>query len=369
MKTLKTTRKTMTRNRRDRGFTLVEMLVAGAVFALICGAALSLFATHAPLFNKQQNLAALNIQIRNAVSQLQLDTINAGSGYYQGINIPDFPVGLTIENHTATPCNVPATFTYGPNCFDQLNIIAVDPSTPPAHPTDIGANCVSSTSAILFANPIAPTTTAQLAADFHTGDQLLLVSSDGSQMTAVTLTKDGSVSGAKVQLQHNPTGADGTNAADPAFITTNPNNKLGTTFCNADWILKISPITYKVDTSTPSDPKLIREQPSGSNNDVVVAEQIIGFKVGAITWNSCNGGCTSDDGSTYNYDSSTYTSGGVAQAYNFSLIRSVQMELIGRTNPNPDPSYVYRNGFDKGPYQIQSVSIVVNPRNLTMSNH
>ena len=117
----------MTRNRRDRGFTLVELLVAGAVFMLIVGAALSLFAKHAPLFNQQQNMAALNIQIRNAVSQLQLDTINAGSGYYQGINIPEFPLGLTIQNNTATPCNTPATFTYGPNCFDQLNIISRGP--------------------------------------------------------------------------------------------------------------------------------------------------------------------------------------------------------------------------------------------------
>ena len=134
--------------------------------------------------------------------------------------------------------------------------------------------------------------------------------------------------------------------------------------------MKILPITYKVDTTTDaSNPKLIREQPSGSTNDVVVAEQMVGFKVGAIIWNSCTPACTSDDGSTYNYDDSTYADSSGSQADNFSLIRSVQMEVIARTNPNPDPSYVYRNGFDGGPYQIQSVSVVVNPRNLTMSNH
>src|SRR4029077_19386218 len=164
-------------NRRDRGFTLLEMLVALGIFLVISGAALALFAQHQPLFNKQQNMAALNIQIRNAVSQLQLDTINAGSGYYQGINIPDFPVGLTIQNNTTTPCNTASTFTYGPNCFDQLNIIAIDSSAPPSHPSDSGTSCVSTTSSTLFANPVSPTTTAQLAAAFHSGDQLLLVSS------------------------------------------------------------------------------------------------------------------------------------------------------------------------------------------------
>ncbi len=361
--------KTMLRTRRDRGFTLPELLVASFVAVLICGAALALFAKHAPLFNQQQNMAALNIQIRNAVSQLQLDTINAGSGYYQGINIPDFPIGLTIQNNTTTPCDTPSTLTYGPNCFDQLNIVAVDSSAPPSHPTDTNGNCVSSTVTPVYANPVSPTTAAQLAADFHSGDQILLVSSDGSQMTSVLLTQNGTVSGARVQLNHNLTAANGTNSSDPAYITVKPNSKLGTTFCTSDWILKIAPIIYKVDTSTPSDPKLIREQPSGSANDVIVAEQLVGFKVGAIIWNSCTPACTSDDGTTYNYDSSTYSSGGVAQAYNFSLVRSVQMEMIGRTNPNPDPTYVYRNGFDGGPYQIQSVSIVVNPRNLTMSNH
>jgi prepilin-type N-terminal cleavage/methylation domain-containing protein len=368
--------KTMTRIRRDRGFTLVELLVAGAVFVLIVGAALSLFATHAPLFNKQQNLAALNIQIRNAVSQLQLDAINAGSGYYQGTNVPELPLGLTIQNNTATPCNTPATFTYGPNCFDQINIISSDQSTPASHPSNGAGGCALTTGSPMYATPVAPTTAAQLAADFHTGDQLLLINAASSQVNTVILTQNGSVSGANVQLNFGPTAANGTNAADPAFIAVKVNNKLGTSFCTTDWISKILPISYKVDTSTPSNPKLIREQPSGiAANDVVVAEQIIGFKIGAMNWNSMTLGGTADDELTYNYDSGSYTTccttPGVPtpQPYNFSLVRSIQMELIARTNPNPDPSYVYRNGFDQGPYQIQSVSVVVNPRNLTMNNH
>ena len=195
-------------------------------------------------------------------------------------------------------------------------------------------------------------------------------------MTSVVLSKDGHVAGGKVQLDHNPTAAGGVNASDLTGIATTANNKLGSDFCQTAWIVKISPITYKVDTTTdPSNPKLVREQPTGSANDVVVAEQLVGFKVGAITWDACTLGCTTDDEHTYNYDSTTYSDnsgpGGVltSQSNNYSLIRSVQIEVIGRTNPNPDPSYVYRNGFDQGPYQVQSVSIVVNPRNLTMNNH
>lgn len=354
-----------------RGFSLVELLVATAVFLIVSAAALSLFTSHLPLFAEQQNQAGLNIQMRNAVSQMQLDVANAGSGYYQGINIPDFPIGVTIVNNVATsstPCNTPSTFTYGTNCFDQLNVISIDASTPPAHPTDsTGTTCVSTTSSTIFASPLGSTTAAQLAADYHNGDEVLLVTANGSQISSAILTQDGSVAGGKVKLQHNGSASNGT-FADPAGVSTNANNKLGTNFCGTDWVLKMNPISYYVSTATPSDPQLVRQQPSGSGTPVLLADQIIGFKVGAILWNNCVTTCTSDDESTYNYDSSTYVSGGNAQAYNYSLIRSVQIEMIGRTVPNFAPTYVFRNSFDSGPYQIESSSTVLNPRNLSMNN-
>jgi len=364
--------KTTTAHARTRGFSLLELLVATALFLVISGAALSLYSSHLPLFSEQQNQAGLNIAMRNTVSQLQLDVANAGSGYYQGINIPDFPISLTIQNNlatTSTPCNTPSTFTYGANCFDQLNVIMVDANTKPAHVDQSGTTCSSMTATTLFANPVPPTTPAQQAALYHAGDQILVVASDGSKMTSVVLSKDGKVAGGKVQLDHNATALDGT-GGDPAYITNNPNNKLGAKFCATDWVVKILPISYKVDTSNASDPKLIREQPSGSTNDVVLAEQMIGFKVGAILWNNCTTtSCTSDDQSTYNYDANSYQSGSTAQGYNYSLVQSIQVELIGRTIPNFAPTYVFRNGFDNGPYQIESASVVINPRNITMNNH
>lgn len=337
------------------GFSMLELLVAVALFVIIGGAAFSLFAKHAPLFTQQQNLTGLNITMRNAVAQMQMDIVNAGTGYYPGTNFPDWPIGITIQNNPpSSSCYNATTHTYTATCFDTLNVIAMDQTTPPSHPTDSGSNCVSTTSSILFANPPTGMTAATLASYFHTGDQVLVVKSDGSQMTTTILTKDGQATGNKVQLQHNPTGADGSNAStyDPLGITTNASNKLGTSYCSADWIMKLAPVTYTVDASDPTDPKLTRKQ-NGSTD--VVAEQIIGFKVGATIWNSASN--TSSD--FYSFDSSSY-------GYNYSLIRSVRLSLIGRTPPYQSGAKNFQNNFDQGNYQIQAISIAVNPRNLSM---
>jgi hypothetical protein len=191
-----------------------------------------------------------------------------------------------------------------------------------------------------------------LAADYHNGDQVLLVKSDGSQMTTTILTADGSVTGGKVKLSHNPTGADGTNdvVGDPLALSNNTDsNKLGTQFCNTDWVLKLAPITYSVDATDPTDPKLVRTQ-SGVTN--VISEQVIGFKVGATIWNG-----TTDN--TYSFDSSSY-------AYDWQRVRSIRVSLIGRTGT--DGGNNFRNTFDGGPYRIESVSVVINPRNLSMND-
>ncbi len=349
---------------RQRGFSLAELLIATAVFLIVGGAAFLLVRRHQPLFSQQQNLAALNVGLRNAIALLEIDLSNAGTGFYPGANIPDFPIGVTLINSAAgTSCYDAATHTYTAACFDTLNILATDRNTPPVHPQDIGTNCVSTTSSIMFTEPAPGLTLAQTAALFHTGDQLLVVKSDGSQMTTTVLTQDGDVSGAKVRLQHNPTGADGTNSSlnDPLGISTNLNNKLGTTFCLNDWVLKLAPVTYRVDSADPANPRLVRSQ---SGNTAVVSEQVIGFKVGASLWNSGLG----TSGETYNFDASTYGNPAGSEPYNYTLVRSVRVSLIGRTTPNPDPTFTFRNTFDQGPYQIQGASVVVNPRNLSMKD-
>jgi prepilin-type N-terminal cleavage/methylation domain-containing protein len=335
------------------GFSLLELMVAMAIFLVIGGAAVNLVKKHVPLFTSQQNQTGLNITMRNAVAQMQIDVVNAGTGYYQGVNIPAWPIGITVINSSpGSGCFNSATKSYGPTCFDALNVIAVDQNTPPANPQDSGANCVSTTSSSLFVTPVGATTLAQLAADFHSGDQVLIVKSDGSQMTTTILTSDGQVTGGKVKLAHNPTGADGTNgsSADPlALSNAADSNKLGTQFCTTDWVLKIAAITYSVDASDPTNPKLTRTQ-SGQTN--VIAEQIVGFKVGASVWNGTTDNAYSFDANNYNHD--------------WSLIRSVRVSIIGRTPA--DSSSTFRNAFDGGAYKIENVSVVINPRNLSMND-
>lgn len=375
--------------RNEGGFSILELLLATVIFLVVAGAALSLFSVQQPLLNRQQNFAGLNIAMRNAVAQIQLDVANAGTGYYPGTDIPDWPVGVTIVNsNPASACNTPATYTYSSTCFDQLNVLATDPNTPPSHPDTGGfafnsGDCIATTSSPIYVYPPSGTTAATLASDYHNGDQLLLVDTANSKITTILLSGLTGTGGTAttytnngytgVKLTFNTTNSDGTNtpANDPlnvttCLVTTTPcpagdlNPKLNTSFCYTDWILRLQPITYSVSTANASDPELVRTQ-GGTTS--VLAEQVIGFKVGAVAWN------VTDDTTPYSYNASnSSTSSPVGYSNEWWLIRSVQVALIARTTPNPGSSYTYRNGFDGGPYQIESEIATVNPRNMSMNN-
>ncbi len=117
----------------DAGFSLLELVIAMSIFLIVGGTALTLFSRHETLLSKEQGTAGLNIGLRSALSQIQIDAVNAGSGVITGAQIPAWPVGMTIvnSNPSATPtCSPASTGTYTANCFDSLNIVMVDPRTP-----------------------------------------------------------------------------------------------------------------------------------------------------------------------------------------------------------------------------------------------
>jgi len=378
------------RTQRAAGFTLIEFMVAMAMFLVLGGAVFQMFAKQAPAFSRQQNLAGTSIALQNAVSQMQIDLANAGTGYYPGDLIASAPIGATIVNQPsgAGACNVSATFTYTSACFDALNILTLNPSIPPKHPTDITGGtastiCSSINSSPFYIQPDAGKTTTQTAAEFQAGDQVLLITtggathsitgptggnsanaSSGTLVNSFVLTGAPTAGGNYVSLPFNAAAAGTLYTGDSLKISDSSSTNLGGAFCGADWVMKLEPTTYKVDATTnPQDPTLQRVQNGNTDN---IAEQIIGFKVGAATWNSTLNTSTL----TYSfYAPNLKTATPPGYGSNFELVRSVRVTMIGRTNPNPDPSYTFRNTFDGGPYQVLDATVVINPRNMTMNGN
>jgi prepilin-type N-terminal cleavage/methylation domain-containing protein len=400
--------------RAEKGFSLLELVIAMAIFLLVSGMSFSLFNQQQASAKLLQGQTGLNVALRNAATLLQVDLAGAGSGYFQGVNMPSWPVGVTIVNTMSTSgatCYNSATTSYGYTCFDQINVIvAATPSTyPPIHATDsTGAsgstNCSYTNTGTAYGQAAVVSgttwTLANTAAEFKAGDQLLLLNSTGTKITTVKLSAAPTVSGSTVKFTFSATNADGSTtslANDPLDIaycdgTANcaTNNKLTDMFCASDWILKLAPINYFVcagpggnntsicdqTSNSPDihDPKLMRMQNGVAS---VVMEQIIGFRAGAALWNGASESGDDDSVSTaYNYLASTYCIGGTGSActgglsspYNFSLIRAVRVSLIGRTVPSTTDNG-FENAFDQGHYQVQGVAVVVNPRNMSMNDN
>jgi prepilin-type N-terminal cleavage/methylation domain-containing protein len=383
---------------RSRGFSLLELVVAMAVFLLVSAAALVLFSRQQTNANSQPGLAGLNVGIRNATAQLQLDLANAGSGNYSGYNVPTWPIGVTIVNNVPTSsCYNSTTNSYGTNCFDQLNILvaANAASYPPINATDSTGgtsettNCSYTNQGVAYGQAAIVNGTVQslttTASYYNAGDQLLFLNSTGTQITTGVLTQAPTVYNSKaVKFTFNPTNSDGSNnlANDPLDITacggtTCPTaldppasplpvlaTYLGDQYCGSDWIIKLAPITYQVNASNANDPQLTRTK---GGTTTVVMDQVIGFKIGAALWNCITDTVTPQ----YYYDASKYDVNNNSPppydaAYLFAFVRSLRVSLIARTTPSSDPSFTFTNAFDGGRYLVQGASVVVNPRNLSM---
>jgi len=383
----------MKRPETSRGFSLVELMVAVAVFTVIAGSAFSLVAQHEPIAQRELQLSGLNTSLRSAIGQIQSDLGNAGTGYFTSANVTSFPIGAVVDNQSPVAnCSTGSpTFTYGATCFDTLNIVEADTSTLAnftalaLHPA-IG---FSTSAGTLQATPIAGDTAAKDAAYFKVGDELLLFASSAStasscsatgtattKFSAVVLSAAGAVSGSNVLLTYSalPTNGQvlkGSANADPLELTAFCGASLATNsypFATTDWVVRLDGITYKVDTTTnPADPRLVRTQRGVTS---MVADQIIGFKVGAGLWNT-----STSANDQFFYDPSEYTNTGTVvpfgtlgnDPYDFSLVRSLRASLIGRTPPSVKTN-TFTNPFDDGPYEIEALSTVVNPRNLSMND-
>jgi len=356
------------------GFTLIELLVAVTVFLIIGGAAMSLFRNHVSQFTTQQNQVGLNTSLRNALTQMEVDIANAGTGYFTTVDKANFPIGVTIgSGGSKVACNNGQT--YPAACFDTLNILSVDPNTPPGQ-ADAGtqAGCTTTTTGTgsviippagsLNAATGLPWTAAQYAALFTTGNQVLF-SSNLNYNTSV-LTANGAVgAGGDIALQFQPTAAAtlaNNSTTDPLGISSAPDPNLQTSFCaGTSWVVKLAPqITYGVDTITnPANPALYRKI-GAAGVQTPIADQIIGFRL-VTTLNNCAIAMTDWPAAPGQPKCNCGNT-------NFNQIRTVQISLIGRTTPLPNSADTFHNAFDQGPYRIEAVSVTASPRNLSMND-
>jgi prepilin-type N-terminal cleavage/methylation domain-containing protein len=407
--------------RNSKGFSILEMLVAMAVFLIVASAAFSLFNKHLALVTEQQSLSGVNIGLRNAMSQLELDLAAAGPNLFSGVQqagspVQPFSLGVMIHNNTpgaAGACAPNAKWAYPTNtaCFDSLTLLTVKPcaggSAPVLQIDDPGNSTESlASSSIVWGNDF--NSGANLANDascYKAGDEILVVQpsngipltcDNGNQfnycMGVVTLTKDAQVSGGKIQLQHNPTGA----GADPLGVlfsssgTNNYSNANGLSvgYSNGAFIVDLgdgtNDITYSVLTSAtdPTNTQLVRCNGAfcTAANSQVLTDQVIGFKVGAILWDNAKTNATDD--ANYFYDASKYCTDAIPGAdcsttpppandpYDFSLIRAVRVSMIARTVPSANSAVLtnFKNGFDGGPYLVQQGSVSVDLRSITNSD-
>jgi len=407
--------------RKSKGFSIFEMLVAMAVFLIIASAAFSLFNKHLALVTEQQSLSSVNIGLRNAMSQLELDLAAAGPNLFSGVQqsgspVQPFSLGVMIRNNTpaaAGACAPNANWSYPTNtaCFDSLTLLTVKPcaggNAPVLQIDDPGNSTESlSSSSVVWGNDFnSGANLTNDAACYKKGDEILVVQpsngipltcDNGNQfnycMGVVTLTKDAQVSGGKIQLQHNPTGA-GSDPLGVIFSNAGTNNYanangLAVGYSNGAFIVDLgdgtNDITYSVQASAtdPTNDQLVRCNGTACTaaNAQVLTDQVIGFKVGAILWDNAKTNATDD--ANYFYDASKYCTDAIAGAdcsttpppandpYDFSLIRAVRVSMIARTVPSANAAVLtnFKNGFDGGPYLVQQGSVSVDLRSITNSD-
>ncbi|HYM07655.1 MAG TPA: prepilin-type N-terminal cleavage/methylation domain-containing protein [Terriglobales bacterium] len=408
-------------SRAGRGFSLVELMIAMAVFVIVAGAAFSLFGQQAGMATQQQTLSGVNIGLRNAMSQMEMDMAGGGGNLLAGVqNASPFYLSVLVNNNvynvaaTCAPNTTNWSYPIASACFDSLTILSpnnslVKPCTTgpvgltQAQPLVLAANANLSAASTVTANDaINAANNAADIACFKSGDELLFIQPATAAacdvsgvvinfcMNVVKLTADATAPGGVINLQVNATGAQ---SSDPLGIIyqagggTNFTNALSDGFSiPASYVVNLgtgsNAVTYAVmaNPSNANDPQLMRCPGTActTSNAQVVTDQVVGFKVGADLWNGKSIAAGTDI-ARFNYDGSTYCSDAITgvdcttnppaqyDPYDFTLVRAVRVSLIGRTTPNSDQTVhtVFLNGFDNGPYLVQQASAVVDLRNLS----
>ncbi len=348
-------------------------MIAVAVFTIVAGAAFTLFDQQVLLATKQQNLSSVNIGLRNAMAQLEMDLAAGGQNLLSSVPLAsaqNFSLGVIVQNSPpggagVTACTLNTTNWSYPTpsaCFDSLTILYPKPCSVAGCPatgyvqvlqvTDASDN-LNATTTMNAGDPVTPGSAPVATTDagfYKNGDELLVITpfngrsnqhcpnnivSGTSQsqfcMTVVTLTANATTSGANIVLTHSLTGGGGQPQTCPGAACTDP---LGLVYSSAhagtyNYAAALTPTTsstyivnmgsgandvwYTVaaNPANANDPQLMRcmGAPCTAANEQALTDQVIGFKAGAILWGNNPGDLT--DLGQYMFDASTYCNGGI----------------------------------------------------------
>jgi prepilin-type N-terminal cleavage/methylation domain-containing protein len=412
-----------------RGFSLTELMIAMLVFTIVAGAAFSLFGQQAGVATQQQTLSAVNIGLRNAISQMEMDMAGGGgnmlAGITQGAGVTPFNLSVIINNNmpgvaaTCAPNTTTWAYPTASACYDSLTILSPNTSlvkqcgtgqTPPLSLTSPSIVNLASASTVTADDANGSANNAADLACFKNGDEVLFIEPTSSGncdlsgadpnycMNVVKLTADSTLSGGHISLQ---VSASGSTSTDPLGIVYQPggttyfSNALANTFTDSSnpFIVDLgnasNAVTYSVMTNpnNANDQQLVRcpGTTCTTANAQVVTDQVIGFKVGADIWNG-KSLTTGNDIANFYYDASEYCSDALTgvtctaadgttaapgtytpDPYDYVLVRAVRVSVIARTAPQSDKTVhsVFLNGFDNGPYLVQQASAVVDLRNAS----
>ncbi len=119
------------RRRTERGFTLIELMVALVVSSLLVGMIFAIFIRMSTAYRTQQQVAEVQSKLAAARAKIELDAKQAGFGMSNGFYMA-FPGGVRVS-----PLRV-INNADGP---DEVAFVYADPSLQVATRTDVGATC------------------------------------------------------------------------------------------------------------------------------------------------------------------------------------------------------------------------------------
>ncbi len=141
------------RARGQRGFTLIELMIALVVSSLLVGMILAIFLRMSLAYRGQQQVAGVQQLLASARAMLELDAKHAGMG---------MPTGVKIASSTTTRYS-PVAVTNSATAPDQIRFLYADATTQAA----VTAN-----------SPPAVAATVDLTTGFAVGDLVVLASPD-----------------------------------------------------------------------------------------------------------------------------------------------------------------------------------------------